>query len=97
MHGEDAEVSIISVVHEFEDGWHKFTSLEVPGLYMVVSAHDLEAAYDDLPRAIELLIFMDTSKRVSVRSEKTYREYLNNLPQSHRPEIRHYSVEPLAA
>jgi hypothetical protein len=95
MHGE--EVTIISVVHEYEDGWHKFTSLEVPGLYMVVGSHDLEAAYDDLPRAIELLIFMDTGKHVSVRPEKTYREYVGNLPQSHRPTVRHYSVEPQAA
>jgi hypothetical protein len=90
-------MEIITVLHEAEDEWHKFTSLEIPGLYMVVRQDDLEAAYKDIPRAIEELILADTGKRVSVHPQKTYGEYLTTLPQSHHPVPRHYSVERAAA
>jgi hypothetical protein len=87
------KVEIVTVLDACEDGWHKFTSLEIPGLYMVVPQHDLEAAYRDIPRAIETLIFTDSGIRVSVRPETTYSEYLTSLPDSRRPIPRHYSVE----
>jgi hypothetical protein len=90
-------VEIVTVLHEREDGWHKFTSLEIPGFYMVVRQHDLEAAYKDIPRAIEALIFADSGKRVCVHPQTTYVDYLKTLPDSHHPIPRHYSVERLAA
>jgi hypothetical protein len=97
MPRKSADVEIVTVLHESEDRWHKFTSLEIPGLYMVVPQRDLKAAYDDLPRAIEALIFADSGKRVSVRPQKTYKEYLDTLPESHQPIPRHYSIERRAA
>ncbi len=97
MTGGGAAVAIIDVMHVHEDGWHKFTSSQIPGLYLIVESRDLEQAYDDIPRAIEELIFVDSGKRVTVRPEKTYSDYYKTLPDSHRPIIRHYSVEPLAA
>jgi hypothetical protein len=91
------DVEIVTVLHECQEGWHKFTSLEIPGLYMVVPQNDLEAAYDDLPRAIAELIFADSGVRVSVRPQKTYSEHLDSLPESQHPIPRHYSVERKAA
>jgi hypothetical protein len=93
MFGRTPKVEFITVLHECEEGWHKFTSLEIPGLYMVVPQDDLKAAYADIPRAIEALIFADTGKRVTVRPQGTYSEYLKSLPESHRPIPSHYSVE----
>jgi hypothetical protein len=93
----DVVVEIITVLHTREDGWHKFTSLEIPGLYMVVPPHDLEAAIEDLPRAIEALILSDIGRRVVVRPQTTYSGYLSSPPDSHHPVPRHYSVEPKAA
>jgi hypothetical protein len=89
MFRKSAAVEIITVVHECEDGWHKFTSPEIPGLYMIVRQHDLEAAYSDIPRAIEMLIFADNGQRVSVRPQTTYSEYLKSLPESLRSITRH--------
>ncbi len=90
-------MEMITVMHAHEDGWHEFTSPQIPGLYMIVESHDLGGAYEDLPRAIEELIFFDTGRRVVVKPEKTFSEYLITLPASHRPVVRHYSVEQLAA
>lgn len=92
-----SEAAIIDVIYASEDGWETFTSPQTPGLYMIVELHDLEGAYEDLPRAIEGLIFLDSGKRVLVRSEKTYSEYLKARAAPDRSVIRHYSVEPVAA
>jgi hypothetical protein len=70
MRDEDAEVEIITVLHKCENGWHEFTSPQIPGLFMVVEQTDLAAAWRDLPRAIEKLIFVDTGDRVTVMPEK---------------------------
>ena len=42
-------VEIITVLHECADGWHTFTSPEVPGFYMIVEESDLQGAYEDIP------------------------------------------------
>lgn len=89
--------AIIDVIHELNGSWHKFTSPQVPGFYLVAEQNDLERAYDDIPRSIEALILHDRQERVSVRPEKTYSEYLASLPETHKPAIRHYSVEKIAA
>ena len=91
-------MEIVDVIHDCKDGWHKFTSPQIPGLYIVAAADDLEEAYADIPRAIAELIFADRGRRPVVRAESSYAEYLKTLPASRRPsEIRHYSVEFLAA
>jgi hypothetical protein len=89
---EDA-MQIISVAHESKDGWHKFTSPEMPGLYIVAAPDNLEAAYEDIPRAIEELIFADTGRRVTVQLEKDR----TGLASHPRPRIQRYFVEFFAA
>jgi hypothetical protein len=89
--------TIIDVIHECSEGWHKFTSPQVPGFYLVAERDDLERAYEDIPRSIEALIFHDRKERVTVRPEKTYSDYVASLPEAHEPAIRHYSVEKRAA
>jgi hypothetical protein len=88
---------IIDVRHECANGWHEFTSPQVPGLYIVAEQDDLEAAYEDVPVVLALLIEADTGRKVTVKREPSYEEYVDALPESYRPSIRHYSVEKLAA
>lgn len=85
-------MEIITVIEESEAGWRKLTSPEMPGLYVLVPEHDVAAAYEDLPYAIEELIFVESGTRVSVRARQTYCH-----GTSVRPSTRHYSVERLAA
>jgi hypothetical protein len=89
---DDSTLRFISVLHTCEDGWHKFIAPQIPGLYMTVESSELEAAYRDLPKAIERLIFVDTGRHVTITPEKSYDEYLKTLPESHQPLVSHYSV-----
>lgn len=88
---------IINVLHECDDGFHEFTSPQIPGFYLVVPQDDLETAFADVPRVIEELIHGDYDVRVTVKQEQTYSEYVDGLPDTHKPVIRNYYVERLAA
>ncbi len=88
---------IIEVKHEVSNGWHEFTSPQVPGLYIVAEMDDLEAAYEDVPMVIAQLIEADFGLKVVVEREPSYSEYLDGLPEAFKPSIRHYSVEKIAA
>jgi hypothetical protein len=90
-------MEIVTVLHVCEEGWHKFTSPELPGLYMIVPQDDLGAAYADLPRAIEELIYADTGKRVSAQPQKTFGDCLSAIARTQDPIPQHYSIEFKAA
>lgn len=87
---------IIDVRHECVNGWHEFTSPQVPGLYIVAEQNDLEAAYADIPEVLALIIEADTGKKVTIKREPSYEEYLAGLPYEFRPNI-YYSIEKMAA
>ena len=89
--------SIISVKHECADGWHTFTSPQVPGLYLVGRDDDLEGIYQAIPDAIARLALADFGVKVVVRQEKTFSSCVEGLPNKNRAEIAHYSVVPRAA
>ena len=88
---------IIEVTHACSEGWHTFTSEHIPGLFLTVHEANLEAAFYDIPKAIEALIFADYKRRVQVRPEITYDEYLVTLPPSHKPTRKYYAIEELRA
>jgi hypothetical protein len=95
----DVMTGIIDVDHDCQDGWHEFTSPQVPGLYVVYEAKDikdLETAYYDISTVIEALIYADYAVPVKVRPEKTFEQYHAGLPDTHRAR-RHYFVERVAA
>lgn len=92
-----ANPEIINVLHECEDGFHEFTCPQVPGFYIVVRQDDLEAGFEDVPNVIRELIWADHGIRVSVTHAESYSEYLDKLPDSHKPSIRSYIIEKLAA
>jgi hypothetical protein len=98
-----ADVSrIIDVTHECDDGWHTFTSEQIPGLFLTAHESDLENAYNDIGRAIEALILADYGWHVRVELKPVFSEYLKTLPPSHQPEPHsrrrlYYTVEDLKA
>ena len=50
MDGDKVEMSgIINVLHECEEGFHEFTSPQIPGFYLVVDQDDLKAGFEDIP------------------------------------------------
>jgi len=91
-----SSMQIVTVLHRHEDGFHTFTSPEIPGLYMVVTSDDLQGAYRDLPRALEKLIFADSGKRVRVEPAQTYDAYLKSRPDSHLAVTHHYQISKAA-
>ena len=94
---EPTDAGIINVHHDCVDGWHTFTSAHLPGLYVVGRQDDLEELYAEVPTVIEALVHADWGYRVQVVSVETFEEYVNALPASFRPNVRHYSVQKLAA
>ncbi len=86
---------IIDVMHECSDGWHTFTSTQVPGLFMTGEQNDLEEMYDEIPVAIAALTKADFGKDVLVVPVDTYTDYASRLPASHQP-VTHYAVKDLA-
>ena len=81
--------SIITVFHEIgDDGWHKFTSLQVEGLLLAVEEKNLKTAYNEIPAILEQLIEIETGRTVTVRPQKTFAEHMEEAQS-----LRHYSVE----
>jgi len=87
---------VVDVVHEVVDGWHRFTSPQVPGLYIIVGANDYVAGLNDVPHAIELLIEGDYGRKVAVKQTGTFAAYTDRMPADMRPTIFHYVIEPAA-
>lgn len=90
-------MEMITVLYECDDGWHKFTSPELPGLYMIVPPDDIAAACADLPSAIEALIYADTGTCVEVRPQRTFAAYVGERKDDNRLIPQYYSIERRAA
>jgi hypothetical protein len=89
---------IIDVSHTCSDGWHEFTSPQIPGLFLTAPRDDLPTVFEEIPVIIAELIKGDTGFAYSVKAEQSYDDYVARLPEEYRPTtIRHYSVEKLAA
>lgn len=91
-----AHGQVITVEHEARDGWHQFTCLQVPGLFLLATDADLEQAYTELPAAIADIIEADEGVEMVVELENSYSQYLAKLPETMRPAVRHYSIKRAA-
>lgn len=83
---------IVDVWHHRSDGYHKFTSPHVPGLYMVTETKDLTEVYQEIPTVIAALVKADFGFDVAVSREGTcalYHEITDHMPG---PTILHFSV-----
>jgi hypothetical protein len=86
---EVSAMPIVDVVYEDVEGWHRFTSPHIPGLYVIVEPDQYWMGYEDVPRVIEMLASGD-DKKVAVRA-------VDRPPGNAKPKILHYSVESLAS
>lgn len=69
-----SEITSIRVDYKNVEGWHVFTSEELPGLY--VASQDPELAYNDVGTALEKLIELDTGATCRVSPEVPFSEFL---------------------
>lgn len=81
------------------DGWHVFTSDELPGLY--VASQDAETAYNDVAPSIETLLSLDEGIDCCIRPEVPFAQFVSML-KTHIPAHRflseqRYAILPKAA
>ena len=69
-----AAKSSIAVAYKHVEGWHVFTSEELPGLY--VASRNAERAYSDVAIAIQKLLKLDFGQDVTVAPESPLSVFL---------------------
>lgn len=79
----DTSTSIQVKYRHMLDGWHVFTSDELPGLY--VASKDAELAYHDVATAIEKLLLLDEGIKCKTRLEVPFGQFLGMLRQAQKP------------
>jgi hypothetical protein len=67
-------VTSVQAQYKAVDGWHIFTSRDVPGLY--VASKDAKIAYDDVALSIQMLLRLNEGIECEVRAEQTFQEFL---------------------
>ena len=67
--------SVVSVRHEMTDGFHVFTSPQMPGFYLVGPDDDFPGLCDTIPTAIASLAEANLKKKFSVRPVDTFSAY----------------------
>lgn len=72
----------IQVSRRRKDGWYVYTCDDLPGLY-VASQSDREA-YEDVPRAIEMLFRLDLGAAVRVLHKLPYDSFVQTLSPASR-------------
>jgi hypothetical protein len=86
-----AAMPIVSVCYENVEGWHRFTSPQIPGFCVIVEPDQFQIGLDDVPKALELIIASDHGKRVTASPLPPYSEYFARAP-SKAPRIYHYAI-----
>lgn len=74
---EDAdmgEMTSINIDYKHVEGWHVFSSTELPGLY--VASMDAREAYEDVAPSLEKLLKLNAGITCSVKPECSFEEFL---------------------
>lgn len=64
----------IDIAYKMADGWHVFTSEQLPGLY--VASPDAETAYNDVGPALEMLLKLDEGIVCKAKPELSFEEFV---------------------
>lgn len=67
----------ITISYNQRDGWHVFTSQDLPGLY--VASRDASVAFKDVATAIEVLFRLDHKVNVTAKPQCTLTELLSRV------------------
>ena len=70
-------VALVKVDYGFRDGWHVFTSNDVPGLY--VTSEDPKTAFNDVAPSIETLARLNDGIECVVQPLLTYAEFMQAM------------------
>ena len=95
------KISSVGVRYKYTfDGWHVFTSDELPGLY--VASHEAETAYNDVGPSIEKLLLLDEGVECTIRPEVPFSEFVAMIRTDNPPAHRYlteqrYAILPKAA
>ena len=77
MTAKTEPVALVKVDYGFRDGWHVFSSLDVPGLY--VASKDPETAFNDVAPSIEKLAKLNDDVDCTVQPFLTYAEFMQAM------------------
>lgn len=87
-------ITTVSVQYRHRDGWHIFTSTDIPGLY--VASQDARAAYEDVPIAVKRLIELDFNCQCDVKRGQPFDTFaqaaLGHVPAGDGPLLRDEAI-----
>jgi hypothetical protein len=86
--GRDLTMPVVDVMYENVEGWHRFTSPQIPGFCVIVEPDQFQTGLDDVPEAITNIIAGDHGRRVTATRLETYSDYSREKP----PPIYHYMI-----
>ncbi|HUP90955.1 MAG TPA: hypothetical protein VM074_01810 [Solimonas sp.] len=67
-------VTSVHVAYKQVDGWHVFSSEKMPGLY--VASKNAAKAFNDVAKAIEMLVELNANAKCKAVPEMTFSEFL---------------------
>lgn len=76
------KIANLSVEYKNVDGWHVFSSDELPGLY--VASQDAETAYNDVAVAIEKLIELNIGVSCKAIALQPVSDFLRSYEDDHQ-------------
>lgn len=90
------ETPIIDVVYDNVEGWHRFTSPELPELLVLVTPNEYDSGTAAVSRAIETLV---ESEKSTVRARELPRQPTCecekvSIDGGIRPRVLRYAIEP---
>jgi hypothetical protein len=65
-------VEVLTILHRHTTGWHTFTSLQLPGLFVTAKDEDSDELLETLPSTINALIRAHSNRMVSAVPLKPY-------------------------
>jgi hypothetical protein len=89
MIGRGFAMPVVDVMYENVEGWHRFTSPQIPGFCVIVEPDQFQTGLDDVPDAIATIIAGDHGKRITATPIETYSEYVS---RDKSPQIYHYMI-----
>ena len=73
------QITSIMIEYKHVEGWHVFSSAELPGLY--VASMDAREAFNDVATAIAKLLELNDGIKCKVEPELSFEDFINQRTQ----------------
>lgn len=83
---------VVDVIYEPVEGYHRFTSPQIPGLCVIVDPEQYKLGVADLPDAIALLLRADFGRQVTVTPLETFSDYDRLIATAERKRVLHFAI-----